>query len=78
MFDVDRERGLLDRVQSNFCQELRKLTLTRSGEMRLSLAVAIQLARRVPEESEWSFAAVMIPDAGSHDSSLAGHPGHLA
>ena len=78
VLDGDRERGFLNRAESSFSEEFGEMTFARSGEVRLSFAVAIELACGVPEESEWSFAAVMIPDAGSHDSFLARHPGHLA
>ena len=78
MLDGDQDRGLLDHVQSCFFEEFGEVTFARSGEVRLSFAVVIEFVCRVPEEAEWSFAAGMIPDAGGHDSFLAGHPDHFA
>jgi len=77
VLDRDRERGFLYRVQSGFSEKFGEVSFARSGEVSFSFAVAIEFARSVPEEREWSFATGVIPDAGGHDSALAGYPGHL-
>ena len=50
VLDGDRERSFLNRAESGFSEELGEMTFARSGEVRLSFAVTIELACRVPKE----------------------------
>lgn len=77
MRDSDRERAVIDRGQPSFSEKLRKVTVTRSGELGLAFDVVIEFAYGTPEEAEWSPTTVMIPHASSHYPSSASHPGHL-
>jgi hypothetical protein len=77
MRDSDRKRAVIDRGQPSFSEKLRKVTVTRSGELGLALDVVIEFAYGTPKEAEWSPTTVMIPHASSHYSSSASHPGHL-
>ena len=77
MFDADGENALLDPVQTGRFEELAEVTLARSREVRLTLDMGIKLARRLPEDAEWSPAAGVIPHACRHDTVLAGDASHL-
>ena len=77
MRDSDRERGVIDRGQPRFSEKLRQVTITGSGQLALALDVGIELANGIPENTEWSPTAVVIPHAGSHDPTGARHPAHL-
>ena len=53
MLDADRERALLDLVQSGCLKQLREVALMGTREVRLIDHMGLELARRFPEEAQW-------------------------
>lgn len=78
MLDTDGENGLLDLTQTSRLEELGQVALVGARKLGFVRHVRIELARRLPEQSERPAAAGVIPNACGHDTTRARYSRHLA
>src|SRR6185295_13643419 len=76
--DVNRQHRLLDLTQSRFVEELRELTLSRSGKGAFAFLVRVELAHGPPERRKRRLPSSVIPDACRDHATRACNPSHFA
>ena len=77
MLDAHREHGLLNVLQPRFPEELGEVASSSAGQLGLVVDLRVELTGRLPEPSQRSLAACVIPYTRCDNAARSGHAGHL-
>jgi hypothetical protein len=78
VLDADFQDCLFNLVKARGGEQSREVSPPRADEPGFVADVRVLLPRSLPEGSERTMAAALVPDAGGHDAARTGHARHLA